>query len=115
MSEFKVEDYVVHPKFSNKGLYKIYEISGSITKVQLMPNGRKSYSFESDIRHATPEEIKAGKRLDDIKIQVSYGIKLNDLGVVTMGFDPGRDITHDLGDDFPIENHISPLCKSKDV
>ncbi|WP_342039488.1 hypothetical protein [Acinetobacter baumannii] len=111
MSEFKVGDYVVHPKFSNKGLYKIYEISGSITKVQLMPNGRKSYSFESDIRHATPEEIEAGKRLEDIKIHVSYGIKLNDLAVVTMGFDQGKDITHDLGDDFPIENRISPNCK----
>ncbi|HEE5581743.1 hypothetical protein [Acinetobacter baumannii] len=86
MSEFKVGDYVVHPKFSNKGLYKIYEMSGSITKVQLMPNGRKSYSFESDIRHATPEEIAAGHRIDN-----------------------------DMGDDFPIENHVSPLCKSKDV
>ncbi|MCF1300217.1 hypothetical protein [Acinetobacter baumannii] len=64
MSEFKVGDYVVHPKFSNKGLYKIYEISGSITKVQLIPNGRKSYSFKSDIRHATPEEISAGHRID---------------------------------------------------
>ncbi len=31
----------IHPKFSNKGLYKIYEMSGSITKVQLMPNGQK--------------------------------------------------------------------------
>ncbi|MDC5195538.1 hypothetical protein OHW50_00255 [Acinetobacter baumannii] len=86
MSEFKVGDYVVHPKFSNKGLYKIYEISGSITKVQLMPNGRKSYSFESDIRHATPEEVSVGHRIDN-----------------------------DMGDDFPIENRISPLCKSKDV
>ncbi|MFX6426245.1 hypothetical protein ABTG38_10535 [Acinetobacter baumannii] len=83
MSEFKVGDYVVHPKFSNKGLYKIYEMSGSITKVQLMPNGRKSYSFESDIRHATPEEIAAGHRIDN-----------------------------DMGDDFPIENHISPNCKT---
>ncbi|EMK0200953.1 hypothetical protein R0627_002881 [Acinetobacter baumannii] len=86
MSEFKVGGYVVHPKFSDKGLYKIYEMSGSIIKVQLMPNGRKSYSFESDIRHATPEEIAAGHRIDN-----------------------------DLGDDFPIENRISPLCKSKDV
>ncbi|WVH13536.1 transcriptional regulator [Acinetobacter phage vB_AbaM_fThrA] len=86
MSEFKVGDYVVHPKFSNKGLYKIYEISGSIIKVQLMPNGRKSYSFKSDIRHATPEEIAAGHRIDN-----------------------------DMGDDSHIENHISPLCKSKDV
>ena len=41
MSEFKVGGYVVHPKFSDKGLYKIYEMSGSIIKVQLMPNGRK--------------------------------------------------------------------------
>ncbi|HEM7794023.1 hypothetical protein F4T81_19985 [Acinetobacter nosocomialis] len=86
MSEFKVGDYVVHPKFSNKGLYKIYEMSGSITKVQLMPNGRKSYSFESDIRHATPEEIAAGHRIDN-----------------------------DMGEDFPIENHISPNCKVEDV
>lgn len=61
---FKVEDYVVHPKFSNRNLYKIYEISGSITKVQLMPNGRKSWSFETDIRHATSEEIAVGHRID---------------------------------------------------
>ncbi|QBB77304.1 hypothetical protein CUC60_016195 [Acinetobacter baumannii] len=40
----------------------------------------------ADIRHATPEEIAAGHRIDN-----------------------------DMGDDFPIENHISPLCKSKDV
>ncbi|WP_284083961.1 hypothetical protein [Acinetobacter nosocomialis] len=49
-------------------------------------------------KQSTYVVTKEGKRLDDIKIQVSYGIKLND-----------------LGDDFPIENHISPLCKSKDV
>ena len=87
MSEFKVGDYVVHPKFSNKGLYKIYEMSGSITKVQLMPNGRKSYSFESDIRHATPEEIAAGHRID----KPSNPRELETL-------------------DKP-ENHISPNCK----
>ncbi|KHO16808.1 hypothetical protein NT90_04095 [Acinetobacter baumannii] len=84
MSEFKVGGYVVHPKFSDKGLYKIYEMSGSIIKVQLMPNGRKSYSFESDIRHATPEEIAAGHRIDN-----------------------------DMGDDSHIENHISPNCEVK--
>ncbi|MDC5153539.1 hypothetical protein OHW42_06100 [Acinetobacter baumannii] len=37
-------------------------------------------------RIATPEEIAAGHRIDN-----------------------------DLGDDSPIENRISPLCKSKDV
>ncbi|MFK8865831.1 hypothetical protein ACJBLD_19795 [Acinetobacter nosocomialis] len=91
MSEFKVGDYVVHPKFSNKGLYKIYEMSGSITKVQLMPNGRKSYSFKSDIRHATPEEIAAGHRID----KPSNSGELEAL-------------------DKP-ENHISPNCKVEDV
>ncbi|OTS08404.1 hypothetical protein CAT22_15780 [Acinetobacter baumannii] len=91
MSEFKVGDYVVHPKFSNKGLYKIYEISGSITKVQLMPNGRKSYSFKSDIRHATPEEIAAGHRID----KPSNSGELETL-------------------DKP-ENHISPNCKVEEL
>ncbi|WP_455794606.1 hypothetical protein [Acinetobacter baumannii] len=90
MSEFKVEDYVVHPKFSNKGLYKIYEMLGSIIKVQLMPNGRKSYSFESDIRHATPEEIAAGHRID----KPSNSGELETLD--------------------KLENHISPLCEVKD-
>ncbi|WP_424585512.1 hypothetical protein [Acinetobacter baumannii] len=27
----------------------------------------------------------------------------------------GHRIDNDMGDDFPIENRISPLCKSKDV
>ncbi|ENQ5875807.1 hypothetical protein ACEPKG_003882 [Acinetobacter baumannii] len=89
MSEFKVGDYVVHPKFSDKGLYKIYEMSGSIIKVQLMPNGRKSYSFESDIRHATPEEIAAGHRID--KPSNSGELETIDR----------------------IENHISPNCEVK--
>ncbi|MDC5434160.1 hypothetical protein NRA52_12095 [Acinetobacter baumannii] len=89
MSEFKVGGYVVHPKFSDKGLYKIYEMSGSIIKVQLMPNGRKSYSFESDIRHATPEEIAAGHRID----KPSNSGELETLD--------------------RIENHISPNCEVK--
>ncbi|WP_151789512.1 hypothetical protein [Acinetobacter nosocomialis] len=38
------------------------------------------------VKHATPEEIAAGHRIDN-----------------------------DLGDDSHMENHISPLCKSKDV
>ncbi|WP_272397497.1 hypothetical protein [Acinetobacter baumannii] len=38
------------------------------------------------LRHATPEEIAAGHRIDN-----------------------------DMGDDSHIENHISPLCEVKDV
>ncbi|WP_336975620.1 hypothetical protein [Acinetobacter pittii] len=45
------------------------------------------HHFDSnEMRHATPEEIAAGHRIDN-----------------------------DMGDDFPIENHISPNCQSRDV
>ena len=45
---------------------------------------KREYSFahESNFRHATPEEIKAGHRIDN-----------------------------DMGDDSHIENHVSPNCK----
>ncbi len=56
-----------------------------------MPNGRKSYSFESDIRHATPEEIAAGHRID----KPSNPRELETL-------------------DKP-ENHISPNCEVRDA
>lgn len=46
---------------------------------------REMKFFGSVIRHATPEEIAAGHR-----------------------------IHNDMGDDFPIENRISPLCEVKD-
>lgn len=51
--------------------------------------------FWQEFRHATPEEIAAGHRIDHIH-------------------QSGKLVT-DLGDDFPIENHISPMCEVKDV
>ncbi len=57
---FEVGDKVVHPKFSNMNIYEICEIKGDLFTVFY---DRKSHSFKSDVRHATPEEIKAGKRL----------------------------------------------------
>lgn len=121
MSEFKVGDYIVVKNDNSDAaifddwIYQITRVKEKTVDVKI--HDREVY-YEMPkwaIQHATPEELAAGNRLDHIKIQVSYGIKLNDLGVVTMGFDPGKDITHDLGDDSHIENHISPLCKSKDV
>ncbi len=112
---FKVGDYVVHPKFSDRNLYKIYEISGSITKVQLMPNGRKSYSFESDIRHATPQEIAAGHRIESSNDQAISDCSVSNLCKNdTQNSLPIKQENQDLGDDSPIENHISPLCEVKD-
>ncbi|MEF3815899.1 hypothetical protein NOL39_03260 [Acinetobacter baumannii] len=116
MSEFKVGEYVVHPKFSNKGLYKIYEISGSIIKVQLMPNGRKSYSFESDIRHATPEEIAAGHRIESSNDQAISDCSVSNLCQNdTQNSLPIKQENQDMGDDSHMENHISPNCKVEDV
>ena len=59
--EFKVGDLVVHPKFDNKKIYEIIEIKGDLFTVFY---DRNSHSFRSDLRHATPSEIKAGHRLE---------------------------------------------------
>jgi len=58
---FEVGDKVVHPKFSNMNVYEICEIKGDLFTVFY---DRKSHSFKSDVRHATDEEIKVGKRLE---------------------------------------------------
>ncbi|MEV8215754.1 hypothetical protein [Leifsonia sp. NPDC077715] len=117
MSEFKAGDWVKTQGHS--GLMIIYKVTGEKAIVDVISRAGKSIGLSgyklSEIEHASEDEIKAGHPLNDIKMEVTYGIKLNDLGVVTMGFDPGKDITHDLGDDSHIENRISPLCKSKDV
>ena len=59
--EFKVGDLVVHPKFDNKKIYEIIKIKGDLFTVFY---DRNSHSFRSDLRHATPSEIKAGHRLE---------------------------------------------------
>ncbi|MDO7457038.1 hypothetical protein Q5X71_03195 [Acinetobacter baumannii] len=115
--EFQTGNYVVlvEPDTSDDLLQVIdHKYSDDVYRVKIIATKLCGPVHKREIRLATKEEIEAGKRLEDIKIHVSYGIKLNDLAVVTMGFDLGKDITHDLGDDFPIENHISPLCEVKD-
>ncbi|MEI1708097.1 hypothetical protein V8Q18_00945 [Acinetobacter baumannii] len=74
MSEFKVGDWIIDPLIGDK-VIKCHD--GYLREMKF---------FGSVIRHATPEEIAAGHRIDN-----------------------------DMGDDSHIENHISPLCKSKDV
>lgn len=59
--EFKVGDLVVHPKFNNNKIYEIIKIKGDLFTVFY---DRNSHSFRSDLRHATPSEIKAGHRLE---------------------------------------------------
>ncbi|HGW4664661.1 TPA: hypothetical protein ACNH0E_000107 [Acinetobacter baumannii] len=87
MSEFKVGDYVLR----NDGFYnvlKVTRVNDGVADCIRRVDGEPRYSSFKfcDLRHATPEEIAAGHRIDN-----------------------------DLGDDFPIENHISPMCEVKDV
>lgn len=52
-----------------------------------------AWNHKNMIRKAEPEEIAAGHRIDQTSVKPIA----------------------DMGDDFPIENHISPSCKAKDV
>lgn len=60
-------------------------------------------------RLAEPAEVQAGfrkgcKAFDDYWYGRSEAEEVKSM-----------DLLNDMGDDFPIENRISPLCKSKDV
>ncbi|HFX6398889.1 TPA: hypothetical protein ACIFDD_003314 [Acinetobacter baumannii] len=88
MSEFKVGDWVKTQ--GHRGLMVIYKVTGEKAIVDVISRTGKSIGLSgyklSEIEHASEDEIKAGHRIDN-----------------------------DMGDDSHIENHISPLCKSKDV
>jgi len=92
MTEFKAgSHFVLKDRFSINQLFRIFSIGRNIvgTKVyQVLDGGGWP---EYCVRHATPEEIAAGHRID----KPSNPRELETL-------------------DKP-ENHISPLCKSKDV
>lgn len=57
---FEVGDKIVHPKFNDKNIYEILKIRNDLFTVYCF---RQSHSFKSDVRHATDEEIAAGRRL----------------------------------------------------
>lgn len=89
MSEFKVGDRVVLVGTGTKDvLLEIVEhmYTPNMHRVKIIATGQYGPVFKNDIRHAKPEEIVAGHRIDN-----------------------------DMGDDFPIENRISPYCQSRDV
>ncbi|MGQ1342151.1 hypothetical protein ACT4X4_09730 [Acinetobacter baumannii] len=90
MSEFKAKDIVAMnvPKGSFYDYNGLMEVSIAIDGeprvfVGWHPIFKYGLVAKSVIRHATPEEIKAGYRIDN-----------------------------DMGDDSHIENRISPLCKT---
>nr|WP_151765256.1 hypothetical protein [Acinetobacter soli] len=81
---FKVGDKVVS-KENNEFVYTVIRVDGPLGRL-------KNILFDHvyplhDFRHATPEEIAAGHRID-------HFVDIND-----------------MGDDTHIENHVSPNCK----
>lgn len=93
MSEFKVGDWVVVKDTPLDVLLEIVEhmYTPNMHRVKIIATGQYGPVFKNDIRHATPQEIVAGHRID----------KPSDSG--------------ELETLDKLENHISPLCKSKDV
>lgn len=109
VSMFKVGDYLVannnHQdnelfKIDRKGCYGgLYDEKWRLLKT-------------SEFRHATPEEIAAGHRIESSNGQAisdcilsknKENEKQSDLSIKQDG--------QDMGDDSHIENHISPNCK----
>ena len=86
VSMFKVEDKVVFGIGLNTGLFTIKskpkKKNGVLLLPVILPNGSWFDLMEQFVRHATPEEIAVGHRIEN-----------------------------DMGDDTHIENHVSPNCK----
>ncbi len=94
MSEFKTGDYVVLVGTGTKDvMLEVVEhmYTPDMHRVKILSTGQYGPAFKNDIRHATPEEIAAGHRID----KPSNSRELEIL-------------------DKP-ENHISPNYQSKDV
>ncbi|MGL3085015.1 hypothetical protein [Acinetobacter baumannii] len=91
MSEFKVGDYIVIDQKYDKTFMPVLQIISEGKNYFYCNDGQVHKSQMEQWRKAEPEEIAAGHRIDN----PSDSRELETL-------------------DKP-ENHISPLCKSKDV
>ena len=111
---FKVGEAVVLKNSSQNKVMKIQAYNDEFIRAYW---SKKEYSFahESNFRHATHEEIKAGHRIDHI-VDVNEMVDAN-AGVTvitpkgTSKVKGGMTAFVDMGDDTHIENHVSPNCK----
>lgn len=106
MSEFKVGDRVVYRNQCSMIWRGVYTVDA------LRSNGdvidRDCITPKEWLSNATPEEIAADHRIDKT------------IGTLEELHPKFTEVLHEnflelMGDDSHIENHISPLCKSKDV
>lgn len=69
MPEFKIGDLVVYPKLPHNRLFKVYKVGGDSIVVhecwdELGAKAFTEFAPYSDIRHATPDEIVAGYKIN---------------------------------------------------
>lgn len=116
MSEFKVGDKVVFKSSSLSACVKdVKEVLRCAGDYYLV--WKKDGFHVNLLRHATLAEIRIGHRIDNpCKCCNGHGEVGNMLeSFVCPKCNGDRVERNDLGDDFPIENRISPNCKSRDV
>lgn len=102
--EFKVGDWIIDPLIGDK-VIKCHD--GYLREMKF---------FGSVMRHATPQEIAAGHRIESSNDQAISDCSVSNLCKNdTQNSLPIKQENQDMGDDFPIENHISPNCKVEDV
>ncbi|WP_258580451.1 hypothetical protein [Acinetobacter baumannii] len=119
MSEFKVEDKVVLKNSSQNKVMTIQEIYKEFIR-SYWDKEHYSFAHESNFRFAEDEEIAAGHRIDkpsNSRELETIGESVGSLQELHPEF---AKVLHEnflelLGDDFPVENHISPNCQSRDV
>ncbi len=111
VSMFKVGDKVVLVGAGTKDvLLEIVDhmYTPDMHRVKIIATGQYGPVFKNDIRHATPEEIAAGHRID-----TNTGVTvITPSG--TSKVKGGLTAFIDMGDDSHIENHVSPNCKKFD-
>ena len=117
---FKVGDFVlpISNEFSNEVCELTEDYVGQDFKYKTKKGGF-GYIVKSFMptawRHATPEEIKAGHRIDHF-VDANNMVDAN-AGVTvitpkgTSKVKGGMTAFVDMGGDTHIENHVSPLCK----
>ena len=84
---FKVGDKVVNDAFINSDIYVFKKLMPEIGMALIAHDDDEGACGLYSLRHATPEEIAAGHRID-------HFVDANN-----------------MGDDSHIENHVSPNCK----
>ena len=111
---FKVGEAVVLKNSSQNKVMKIQAYNDEFIRAY-WSKGEYSFAHESNFRHATPEEIAVGHRIDHF-VDINNMVDAN-AGVTvitpkgTSKVKGGLTAFIDMGEDSHIENHVSPLCK----